>query len=192
MKAKYLGTAVLALALAGCGGKASFTVGGSIANLTNPGLVLANGDDTVSVPVGATSYSFPNQIGYGDAYDVVVKEQPQHMTCDVSSLLGSSGTAGRTETIDVSFSCSQNTYSVIATITGMTAAGLVVTNGTTTSPTQVANATTLTFPGIPVGVAYGLAVLEQPTGLTCTITNGTGVMGDANRADVVIACVPNT
>jgi hypothetical protein len=47
---------------------------------------------------------------------------------------------------------------------------------------------------IPVGTPYGLSIFTQPkdttTGATqtCTLINGTDVMGDANRANVVITC----
>jgi hypothetical protein len=46
------------------------------------------------------------------------------------------------------------------------------------------------FPAIPVGDAYGLSVLTQPSNpaQVCTIANGTGVMGDANRTNVVVTC----
>lgn len=195
MKAITLGTAVLALALAGCGGSTSYTIGGTISGLSNTGLELQNGNDVIAVPVGATSYRFPTQVGYGDAYNIVIKSQPLHMTCAVNSYLGLSGTAGRTETIDVPLVCTQNSYAVAtASITGLTADGLVIINGANGQVSVAKNPTAAItlFSGIPVGVSYGLTVLQQPTGLTCTIANGTGVMGDANRADVVIACVPNT
>lgn len=202
MKAKHIGTAVLALgmALAGCGGKTSFTVAGgfydangNLVPLKNPGLVLANGDEEISVPVGATRFSFSKQVEYGDNYNVVIKTQPQFMTCSPYS---STGTAGRLESINVPLSCAQNTHAVLVTITGLTAGAtgdnkLQLINGSTVN--EVAGtATSSSFGGIAVGLSYGVAVFQQPTGQTCTVANGSGIMGDADRADVTVTCVKNT
>ncbi|UGQ45961.1 hypothetical protein [Massilia endophytica] len=204
MKAKILIAAAAlgaALVLTACGGKESFTVGGVFVtypvrvqtSVPNPGLVLANGSDTVTVPAGATSFSFPNTISYGSEYHVTIKSQPQHMTC--TPLDGTeNGAAGHTQTIVVQINCNQNTYALSGTVTGLTADGLTIINGSNGSGASIPkDATGFTYTErIPVGVAYGLTVLTQPTGLQCSITNGTGVMGDADRANISIACVPKT
>lgn len=201
MKAKYfLAAAALgtALALAACGGKASFAINGVFIDgagnevgVPNSGLVLQNGSDTVSVAAGASRFTFPNTISYGTEYNVTVKTHPQHMSC--APIGGTNiGAAGHTTAINVLMRCAQNTYSLSGTITGLTADGLSIINGSNgTGMTLVKGATTFTYPeAIPVGVAYGLVVLTQPTGLRCSIANGTDVMGDADRANIVISCVP--
>lgn len=195
MKATYLGTAVLAaaLALAGCGGKTEFTITGgfydSLGNpvpLKNPGLELANGDDVIAVPVGATTFSFPKTVEYGTNYNVVVKTQPQHMTCNPPS---TAGTAGRMESVTVALNCTQNTHAVLVTVKGLPTGGsLTLINGSTVLPATAA-APVVTFPSIPVGASYGITVFEPPANMNCTITNGAGIMGDANRADAVVECV---
>lgn len=188
MKAKYLGTAVLALALAGCGGKSSFTITGTVSGLKNPGLQLANGDDVISVPVDSTSFSFPKQVEYGDSYTVVVKTQPQYMTC---TPLSQTGTAGRTESITLAITCTQNTHTLYVTVTGLTAEGLQLINGSSGMQTVTVASPSTSFTGIPVGTAYGITIYQQPTGQTCTVANGAGYMGDADRADTVVTCVKN-
>ncbi|MBB3220342.1 hypothetical protein [Pseudoduganella umbonata] len=201
MKATYLGTAVLAaaLALAGCGGKSEFTITGgfydSLGNLVplkNPGLVLANGDDEISVPVGTTTFSFPKTVEYGNNYNVVVKTQPQHMTCSPQS---SAGVAGRMESVAVALSCTQNTYSVVVAVKGLTEAAatdarLQLINGSTVQEVTAAAAGT-SFGGIPVGSSYGITIFQQPLNQTCTIANGAGIMGDADRADTLVTCTKN-
>lgn len=200
MKAKYLGTAVLALVLAGCGGKSEFTITGTfydasgfVTGVKNPGLELANGDDVIAIPVGATAFSFPRTVEYGDNFNVVVKTQPQHMTC---SPVNTSGTAGRTESVTIPITCSQNTYSVLVAVKGLAAAGattdakLQLINGSSVVEI-LSTAPSANFGSIPVGSAYGITIFQQPTGQTCTITNGSGVMGDANRADAVVDCIKN-
>ena len=197
MKAKLIGAAALALALglAACGGKSSFTINGTfvdslnnITNIKNPGLILANGDDEISIPVGASTFSFPRQIEYGDTYTVVVKQHPQHQTCTPAT---STGTAGRTESISLVMSCTQNAYSVIVTVTGLTAEGLQLINGSSGGVTVTVANPTAEFQSIPVGTSYGISIYQQPTGQTCSIVNGSGIMGDAIRKDAVVTCVKN-
>ena len=181
MKAKLLGAALLAVAVAGCGGKASFTISGTVYGLTNPGLVLENnGADPLTVPAGATSFSFPNSISYGTMYNVTVKANPDHMACDVAGTSGQ-GSAGHTTSINVVINCTQRNYALGGTITNLKGTGLTIINGSFGSPVTVAkDATTFTFGNIPVGQTYGLTISAQPKepNQVCTLTEGTGVMGD--------------
>lgn len=198
MKAQLIGAAVLAAALAGCGGKASFTVGGTISGLNNDGLVLqVNGGSDLAVAAGATTFSFPDSISYGTDYTVTFKSQPAHMTC---GFLGGTniGSAGHTTTINVVISCSQNSYTLGGTVATIAKDGtsgafsgdkLVLVNGSNGQLTIATGATTFTMPGtIPVGTSYGLSVFTQPTGQTCTISNGSNVMGDAAVSNVAVSC----
>ncbi|WP_342118367.1 hypothetical protein [Pseudoduganella sp. OTU4001] len=189
MKAKLIGAAVLAgAALAACGGKASFTIGGTVNGLSNQGLVLQNGSDTVAVPAGATTFAFPNQIDYGTEYNVSIKTQPDHMECTVPN---GHGSAGRTASINVVVNCSQKTYYLGGKVVNLKGSGLTIINGSSSGQLVLnKDATEFSFANIPVGTAYGLAVLKQPTdpAQVCTITNPTGVMGDADRMNVVITC----
>ncbi|WP_431476469.1 hypothetical protein [Massilia eburnea] len=192
MKAKFIAAALLAAALAACGGKASFTLGGSISGLANQGLILQNnGGNDLPVNAGATSFSFPNGISYGTEYKVSIKQQPDHMTC---AFLGGTevGSAGHTTSINIVLSCSQNAYTVGGTVEGLTGGDLVLVNGSATgSFTVTKGATSFTVPGtIPVGTAYGVTVLTQPAGQTCSVSNGSGVMGDAPRTNIVVKCTP--
>jgi len=189
MKAKLLAAAVMAVALAACGGKASFVIGGTISGLTNSGLKLkTDAGDTVEVPAGATTFSFPNSISYGTEYNVSIKSQPAHMTCTVLNPIGS---AGHTTVINVAISCQQNAYTLGGTINHLTTDGLVIVNGANGSLTVSKGSPTFTMPGsLPVGTAYGLTVYTQPTGQTCTISNASGVMGDANVTSPIVDCTP--
>ena len=202
MKATFLGTGVLAmaLALAGCGGKSEFTISGVIldaaGNEAGPktaGLVLANGSDEITIAPGVSRFSFPQTVEYGKNYNVVIKTQPQYMTCTPPS---TAGTAGRMESVAIQIVCAQNTYSVVVAVNGLAevatgAAQLQLINGSTVLPV-VSTSPSATFSGIPVGSTYGVTIFQQPAGQTCTIANGAGVMGDANRADTVVTCTKNT
>lgn len=191
----------LVLSLAGCGGKASFPISGTIIGLSNPGLVLSTNGMDLPVAATATSFVFPNSLSYGDVYDVVAKAQPAHQTCTVGAISnpsggqfnGASDTAGRLGAINIGVGCALNTQTVGGTIAGLTSLGLQLTNGSTGGTiAPVAGATAFTLPNqVAFGVSYGVTVLAQPANDVCTVAaNGTGVMGDNAIADIAVTCVP--
>jgi hypothetical protein len=87
-------------------------------------------------------------------------------------------------------SCAQNRYTVGGTISGLTVAGLELTNGSTPGTVLPAqDATTFVFPStVADGESYGVTVLKQPAGLTCTVSNGTRVMGEQAVTDIAVSC----
>lgn len=186
----------LALGLASCGGKAGFTVGGTVSGQLYPGLVLATNGMDLAVdppmpPLTSVNYSFPKQIEYGDVYEITVKQQPQHQTCGPVSALLATDTAGRLAQINVPFTCTLNAYPVSGTVSGLTAEGLVLANGSTGgSVALVKDATAFALPNVTFGVTYGVTVQTQPAGLVCSVSNGTGEMRDAAVTNIVVTCVP--
>ena len=182
-------TGALALVLAACGGKEQYTIQGGIEGLTQDGLVLSAGGQTVSPAAGATTFSFPNTIEYGETYLVEVKTQPRHQTCEV---FRSQGTAGQMAAVQVFVRCTQNEYTIGGTVSGLTADGLVLANGTSGGTVTVSkNATSFVFPvTVKDGATYGVTVLTQPTGLVCTVANGVGTMGEAKVTNLVVTCAP--
>lgn len=179
----------LALGLAACGGSESFTVAGTINGLAYPGLVLTNKTAELAVPANATTFAFPDSLKYGDTYDVQIKAQPAHQTCQVNDTLNND-TAGRMASINVPVICFVNTFTLGGKVTGLTADGLVLTNGTAGGSVTVAKtATEFALPiAVAYGESYGVTVLKQPTGQTCTVSNGVGVMGDARIDTVQVTC----
>lgn len=180
----------LALALAGCGGKASFPINGTVSGLSYSGLVLTTNGMDLAVPANSTTFTFANTLSYGDVFAVTPKSQPLHETCQIFS--GGADTAGRTAAINVDVRCSLNTAALGGSITGLTSAGLTLTNGSTGGTVSPpAGATTFALPVVPYGVTYGVTVLAQPASNVCSVSqNGTGLMGDAAVADIVVTCVP--
>lgn len=152
------------------------------------GLELQNGKEKLSVPAGANVFTFPDQIGYGTEYHVVVSNHPKHMTCEVLDETGH-GSAGHTAEISVVLKCLLNTHFIKGSITGLTADGLRIVNGSDGIQTIQKGEATFTYAKkIAVGAAYGLTILSQPTGLACAIENGTDIMGDEDRTDIHITC----
>lgn len=186
----------LAVALAGCGGKAMFDVAGVISTagpLTNSGLVLKNGTELLPVPAGATEFKFTQRAAYGDNYNVTQEHKPDHMNCDV---FNGSGSAGHTSTIVVTLQCTQDSYLLSGSVKGLKGTGLVLINGAGAITSQIVPGTD---PSIPVGFqmgnvfdgsAFGVAVFTQPANQTCTVENGTGIMHDKPVSNVLVTCTP--
>ena len=87
-------------------------------------------------------------------------------------------------------SSSPQTYSLNATVSGLTSSGLVVTaNGTdVTVPVGTASFSQQLGASILKGTAYSVTVKQQPTGQMCSVAGGTGTIGSADVANVVVTC----
>jgi hypothetical protein len=166
-----------------------YTLGGTISGLNGSGLALANGSDMVTVPANATSFTLPTQVAFGSAYAVTVATQPTGLTCSVSS--GATGTMPASNVNTVAVVCADKAYSLGGSITGLSTAGLVLTNGTDTLHVPP-NATSFTFV-TPVAYtsSYAVMVNTQPTGLTCTVSAGTSTMPAAAVTTVAVTCSAN-
>ena len=220
--------ATLTLASCGGGGKATFPINVTVFNVLYPGLVLStNGmDQAVNPPaknadgtIPPVTFVFPKEIEYGQTYDVIPKGQtgtnlgqmPAHQTCQAGSNtipFPKSGTAGQLARIELAYTCALNVFPLGGVIKGLTATGLVLANGSgntyTASPTLDANQKPtgadigFSMGSVQYGSSYGVVILTQPTGQTCTLTggaNGTGggVMDDAvekagSVSDLLVTC----
>jgi len=163
-------TALLTLASCG-GGKATFPINVTVYGVSYDGLVLTtNGQDlainhtgTGADPVTVDAV-FPNQLEYGETYDVMPKpvvtpttvtaadgttstvnvttyKFPQHQTCQQSpnypTNLPTYGTAGQLANIHVYYVCSINAYPLVAKVTGLRGTGLTLANGSGPAPVSV-------------------------------------------------------
>ena len=212
-----LALAVLAtLAACGGGGKATFPVYVTVDGLQYPGLVLStNGQDLVINPPATAGQQvtavFPNQLEYGQIYEVVPKGAvvtnhvavggalPKHQVCS-QSLFPAYGTAGQLAKIDIRYACAIQTYALGGTVKGLTGTGLVLANGSTTgtipvNPALDANQkptgadVQLIMNPVPYNTTYGVTVLTQPTNpaQTCTVTGGANGVGGGTMDDAAEA-----
>lgn len=82
------------------------------------------------------------------------------------------------------------TYTVGGTVTGLSGSGLALSlNGGTSLP--ISGNGTFAFPSaLAGGASYVVAVATQPgsPAQTCTVSNGTGIIGTANVTDVDVTC----
>ena len=164
----------------------TFNVGGTISGLTVSGLVLANGSDTLSVPAGASTFTMPTAVAYGSSYAVTVATQPTGLTCDVTN---GSGTMPADAVTNIAVKCTDQPLTVGGSISGLgNATGLVLINGTDTY-TVPAGATSFTLDTAESpGSTYAVRVQSQPTGMTCSTSEGRGTMPTHNVTDISITC----
>ena len=166
-----------------------YFIGGTISNLSASGLVLQNnGSDNLSVSNGATTFQFSTPVAYGSSYSVTVFQQPTGLTCTVNN---GSGTNVIADVTNISITCSVDTYTISGSISNLTASGLVLQNNLSDNLSVSSGATTFQF-STPVayGSSYSVTVFQQPTGLTCAVTNGSGTNVMANVTNIIINCDP--
>ena len=191
-RARVLAIAMLvttSVTIAACGGFTTVSVGGTVRNLTGTGLVLANGTSTVAVDANATSFTFPQQVDIHATYSVSVQTQPTRQTCGV---FNPSGTAGAAPVTVVAVICATNTYFVGGLVSGLKGTNLVLTNGSDQVTVPAGDASgnaNFFFPtAVADGSAYGVAVLTQPAGQTCTVANGSAFVNGAVVNTVRVSC----
>ncbi|HMH27796.1 MAG TPA: choice-of-anchor tandem repeat GloVer-containing protein [Steroidobacteraceae bacterium] len=167
-----------------------FSIGGTISGLgNNAGLTLTNGIDTLSVAAGSTSFMMPTPVPFGSAYSVAVQAAPSGLTCSAGN---ASGTVPAGNVASVVISCSDQSYTVGGTISGLAGGGMVLANGSDTLAVN-SGASSFTMPGaVAYTSAYVLTVKTQPTGLSCSVSNGAGTMGSAAITNIAVTCSANT
>ena len=167
-----------------------FDLGGTITGLGGyAGLILANGSDTLAVAAGSTDFMMPAPVAFGTAYSVAVRSAPTGLICTPSN---ASGTMPAGNVTNVLIACSDQSYTLGGTISGLTSSGLVLVNGSDTLPVS-AGASSFTMPtAVAYTSAYAVAVQTQPMGLTCSVSGGNGTMGSTAVTDIALTCAANT
>jgi uncharacterized repeat protein (TIGR03803 family) len=167
----------------------AFNLGGSITGLGgNSGLELNNGLDTLAVAAGSTTFTMPGKVSFGSSYAVQVQSSPAGMTCTASS---AAGTMPAMYVTNVVIACSDRSYSVGGTVSGLSSIGLVLANGSD-ALTVAAGSTGFAMP-TPVAFEspYNVTVQTQPTGLTCSVSGATGTMSTMPVSSVAVTCAAN-
>ena len=170
-----------------CTSAKTYTIGGTLSGLNTGTSVtlLDNGGDSLTVTANG-AFTFKTALASGASYSVTVSIQPTGETCTVT---GGSGTVGTVNVTTVKVACVTKTYTIGGAVSGLNSgtsvtlldnggdALTVTANGSFTFKTPIAS-----------GAAYNVTVSVQPTGETCTVTNGSGTVGSANVTNVAVAC----
>ena len=167
----------------------TYSLGGTINGLTASGLVLANGTDTLPVNANAPSFTMPTPVPYGATYAVTVQTQPAGLTCTPSNATAGMPAGAVTSVV---ITCAVNTYTIGGSISGLTTSGLVLANGTDTTPPLAAAAAMFTMPtGVASGSSYDVTAQTQPAGQLCTVSNGSGPVATSDITTVAVSCGSN-
>jgi hypothetical protein len=172
------------------GNAASFTVGGTVSGLSGTVVLQDNGGDNLSVTANG-SFTFATALPSGAPYNVTVKTNPSGQTCTVSS---GSGTVGSANVTNVAVSCTTNTggsFTVGGTVSGLSGTVVLQDNGGDDLSVP-ANGSFTFATSLASGAAYAVTVKTNPSGQTCTVSNGSGTVGSANVTSVAVSCTANT
>lgn len=207
----------LASLLSACGGKAQYTVQGTISGLTLDGLQITNAGETLTAKAGDSTFAFSKQIDYGSTYDISVgwptgSDNGKILACGIS---GATGNAGYTIAISSAITCQPVLYAVGGHFSGFTEPASLTPSTTTPpgDPTRVEDTLTLingsdgnqitisssatgsgdyALPsGFAVGAAYAVTIFKQPAKSTCTLSNASGRVDKAAITNIFVTCTKN-
>ncbi len=164
-----------------------YTVGGSVSGLNGSVTLLNNTGNALQVSANGL-FTFTAALLSGNSYAVTVSTQPAGQTCAVTN---GSGTINAANVTNVAVSCTTttNSYTVAGNVFGL-GTGLSVSlknNGGTALPIS-ANGSFIFPAALSAGSSYAVTVSGQPTGQTCTVTNGSGSNINGNVWGVIVSC----
>jgi len=170
-------------------GDVTYSVGGTVAGLSGSVTLQNNDGDNLAVSSNG-GFTFPTELDDGASYSVSILTQPSGQTCSVSN---GTGTIAGADVTSVAVNCVDDvvsTYSVGGTVSGLTGTGLALQNNGGDTWAVAAATTAFTFPTELLDLApYAVTVSTQPTGQTCTVTNGSGAIATADVTNVAVDCV---
>jgi hypothetical protein len=171
-------------------GASTYSVGGTVSGLTGTVILQNNAGDDLSLSSNG-SFIFATEMADSSAYAVTVSTQPTGQTCTVTN---GSGTIAAADVTDVVVTCVTDvipTYSVGGTVSGLT--GTVILQNNAADDLSLSSNGSFTFATeLADSSAYAVTISTQPTGQTCTVTNGSGTIAAADVTDVGVACVNDT
>jgi hypothetical protein len=183
-------TADIKTVVVACKAIPSYTIGGNVSGLSSGTSVtlLDNTSDSVTVSSN-TTFAFAKALASGTMYKVTVGTLPTGETCAIAN---GSGTVAAANIINVAVSCTPiatTTYTIGGGVTGLNSGTSVTLLDNTTDSVKVSSNTTFAFPtALASGKPYSVTVGTQPTGETCSITNGSGTVAAANITNVAVSC----
>ena len=169
--------------------KNTYSVGGTVSGLAaGDTLVLQdNGADNATLNANG-GFTFATKIPSGSTYTVSVLSSPSSPISQTCAVTSGAGTITNANVTNVTVTCTTKSYSIGVTVSGMTGTGLVLRDNGADNLTINANGGFTFATAVASGSAYSVTTLTQPTGQTCTVTNGSGTVGSANVVNVTVVC----
>jgi 6-phosphogluconolactonase (cycloisomerase 2 family) len=165
----------------------AYTIAGSVSGLVGGSQVTLanNGANPITVTADG-AFVFTTPVAYGSSYSVTVDTEPTGQVC---TLADGSGAGVTSNVTTVNVVCSNLTYTIGGSVSGLIGAAIVTLADNGANPiTVTANgAFTFTTP-VAYGGSYSVTVGTQPTGQVCTLANGSGAGVTANVATVTVVC----
>jgi hypothetical protein len=165
----------------------SYNVGGVITGLTGTLVLQNNNADSTSISTDG-KFALSTPIASGRPYSVTIQTQPTNQMC---TLTNGVGIVGQSDVTNISVVCSTNSYTVGGAVTGLSGTVTLLNNGVNLTTISTNGGFTFSIP-IAEGSPYNVTVASQPTTQTCTVGNGSGIMGASNVTNVNITCAVNT
>ena len=198
MKSSILRAGVVALAcalgLSACGGgSGDLYLTGAVYNVTKDGLVLTNNGEDLAVTTPYTSFQFNNRISTDDQFNITVKAVPSNVEKLTDCTVNNGKARANYYTIaQISVTCTIRKRALTASINNLTTSGLVLVNGAD-KQTVAAGTPSVAMAGVNEDGPYGVTILQQPAGQTCTVSgggngNGSGTMGATEGTTVTVTC----
>ncbi|MBV8618853.1 MAG: hypothetical protein JOY84_08330 [Curvibacter sp.] len=184
-----LSLAAAAALLAACGGGFLANVGGQLTGLgSGLSVTLQNNLSDKLTLSSNQSFTFPTTLAAGASYSVTVLTQPTGQTCTVSNGSGTINTQGNSVT-NVAVSCT-STVTLGGTLSGLPTSTLVtLLNQSGSTTTTLTTNGPFTLQGSwNVGASYSIVVSQQPSGHTCVVTNGSGVVSASGNTAINVSC----
>jgi hypothetical protein len=165
----------------------AYNIGGTITGLTGTVVLQNNGTNSTSISTDG-NFIFANPAASGSSYSVTIQTQPANQTCSITNGIG---IVGQTNVSNIGIVCSTNSYTVGGTVAGLSGTVTLQNNGVNLTPVSTNGAFTFSIP-VAQGSPYNVTVTNQPATQTCTVGNGTGIMGAGNVTNVNVTCAVNT
>jgi N-acetylneuraminic acid mutarotase len=167
-----------------------YSIGGSVTGmLSGRSIVLEDNGGNLTTVTSNTTFTFSTEIASGSGYLVAVSTSPVGQTCSVTN---GSGTVAAGNVTNVVINCSDNSYDIGGTVTGLTGSGLVLQDeggdDLPLAPTGGSFSYTFATP-ISAGSPYDVTVLAQPTGQYCTVSNASGTVQGSAVTNANVNCV---
>jgi len=176
---------------AGCSGDdgvsppETFAVGGTVSGLQAGSIVLLNnGSDDLSLATDGI-FRFPTGLPAGSGYSIVVANDPPGQVCQV---VNGAGTVGQADVSDVVVACELATYSVGGMVSSLDAGELILQNNGGDDLSITASGAFTFATRLTSGSNYEVAIATQPAGQICTVSSGSGVVGDSDVSTVSVSC----
>ena len=170
-----------------------FTIGGTVTGLGSGSFVLQDNTGS-STPENLTisangAFTFLTSVPSGGTYTVtILSQQTAGQTC---TIMNGSGTAGAANVTNVDVVCTENTYTIGGSLTGLAATDTIVLEDNGGDDlTLNANGAFVFHTGIAAGQNYAVTIKTQPAApaQTCVISSGMGTVVGSNVTSVVVNC----